>query len=278
MVAQGGTWSSEEEYMMGIDEAGRGPVLGHMVYGAALCPVSKEADCKNIGFVDSKKLDDKKRQVLFEKIKESDWLVWQAYSISPVTISNCMLRTSKYSLNAMSHDCAINMVRHYLNLGVNITQLYVDTVGVEEVYQSKLEKLFPAMKIVVCKKCDDIYPICSAASICAKVTRDEKIENWEFAEPGLEVKDRAWNSGYPGDAKCKDWLEENKVPVFGLPSIARFSWQTVKDLLQDSTKVEWREDDEDDATQMTLSFAPQAKRQKRFRYFNERQLSLVESF
>ena len=67
-------------------------------------------------------------------------------------------------------------------------QLYVDTVGVESYYQEKLQRLFPSMKaqikhnvleitsavplrvqIVVCKKCDDIYPICSAASICAKV-------------------------------------------------------------------------------------------------------------
>jgi ribonuclease H2 subunit A len=157
--------------MMGIDEAGRGPVLGNMTYGAALCPVPREQDTKNIGFVDSKKLDDKKRQVLFKKIKETDWLLWHVCSISPISISNAMMRESKkYSLNAMSHDCAIGMVKHFLNQGVNITQLYVDTVGIESYYQDKLQQLFPSMKIVVCKKCDDIYPICSAASICAKAS------------------------------------------------------------------------------------------------------------
>ena len=120
----------------------------------------------------------------------------------------------------MSHDCAIGMVQEMLDRGINITQvsplsslsllntrnharrqLYVDTVGVESIYQDKLQKLFPSMKVlsllpqltlellqpsyfcnspssslpfvtlqvVVCKKCDDLYTICSAGSICAKV-------------------------------------------------------------------------------------------------------------
>ena len=99
------------------------------------------------------------------------------------------------------------------------------------------------VQIVVCKKCDDIYPICSAASICAKVTRDEETENWNFPEPSLQqTVERNWGSGYPGgtspktvvlpklrssecapcsDAKCKEWLMKNYDPVFAFPSFAR---------------------------------------------------------
>ena len=180
----------------------------------------------------------------------------------------------------MSHDCAIGMVKHMLSRGVNITQLFVDTVGVESYYQDKLQKIFPSMKIIVCKKCDDLYPICSAASICAKVTRDRQTESWIFPEPGLqETVDRNWGSGYPGDAKCKEWLKNNYDPVFAFPSFARFSWSTVKELAEESggVKVEWRDEDDDDPQQLALSFVPNKKR-KRHRFFNERKLQAVESF
>merc|ERR1712072_1449950 len=133
------------------------------------------------------------------------------------------------------------------------------------------------MKIVVCKKCDDIYPICSAASICAKVTRDEQVAAWEFPEVGMETMDRNWGSGYPGDPKCKEWLQGKFDPVFGLPNFARFSWSTVAELAKGAgVKVDWKDDDEDDATQLALSFVPEKKRQKRFRFFRDRQLTTVE--
>lgn len=53
--------------------------------------------------------------------------------------------------------------------GVQLTELYVDTVGKEDYYQDKLERLFPDLKIVVTSKADVKFPIVSAASICAKV-------------------------------------------------------------------------------------------------------------
>ena len=81
----------------------------------------------------------------------------------------CALALCRYNLNAQSHDAAISLVQRVLDRGVNLRYLYVDTVGDPERYQAKLEGLFPMLNVLVAKKADSLYPVVSAASICAKV-------------------------------------------------------------------------------------------------------------
>jgi ribonuclease HII len=80
-------------------------------------------------------------------------------------------------------------------------QVYIDTVGDAERYAAKLSGVFPGLKFTVCPKADALYPIVSAASIVAKVTRDTWIQR---AQARLFPNgDGKLGSGYPGQqASC----------------------------------------------------------------------------
>jgi len=77
------------------------------------------------------------------------------------------------------------------------------------------------------------------------VARDKCLRNWVFSESknndDLEITSE-WGSGYPGDAVTKKFLRDNLDPVFGFPSIVRFSWKTAETLIHDKgVKVEFEE-------------------------------------
>ncbi len=86
-----------------------------------------------------------------------------------------------------------------LDAGVNVAEVYVDTVGDAEQYTRRLNERFAGIKCLAKAKADRDFPIVSAASICAKVTRDTQLRDWAF-EPGLTHTGRAFGCGYPGGA------------------------------------------------------------------------------
>nr|CAD2199650.1 unnamed protein product [Meloidogyne enterolobii] len=136
--------------ILGIDEAGRGPVLGPMVYGCAIVPADKMEDLKSL--------------VCYIFITHC----------SSRTISAQMQLRTRLSLNEISHNCIIGLIQHALQ-----RIYFVDLVGVkEETFQHFLQSHFPSIKITVSKKADSIFPIVGAASIFAKVTRDRRVSNW----------------------------------------------------------------------------------------------------
>ncbi|PUU76489.1 ribonuclease HII-domain-containing protein [Tuber borchii] len=226
------------EVILGVDEAGRGPVLGPMVYAVAYCLKSDNPMLREHKFDDSKKLTHTLRTNLLQTLTTPDTtlhrnLGWSTISLSPRDISSGMLRSSSsstYNLNAQAFDATAALITAVLAGGVNVREIYVDTVGTASTYQSKLLKLFPNIAITVSKKADSIYPIVSAASVCAKVTRDAAIE--VLVPEGEEI-----GSGYPGDEKTKGWLKRGMDPVFGWEvGMARFSWATAKDMLEGGGK------------------------------------------
>ncbi|CDS02127.1 hypothetical protein, partial [Sporisorium scitamineum] len=172
--------------VLGVDEAGRGPVLGPLVYGIAYCPVSYQDGLKQIGFADSKALTAERRDTLLSALIDDDThLGWSVRVMSPQDISAGMLRRRPINLNAQSSAATVSLIAAVLESGVDLTEIYVDTVGDPKSYSKLLSSHFPRhphIKWTVTSKADAIYPIVGAASIAAKVTRDRCIEVWKYAE------------------------------------------------------------------------------------------------
>ncbi|VDM52825.1 unnamed protein product [Angiostrongylus costaricensis] len=216
-IERSGSWKgfgSGAPCILGIDEAGRGPVLGPMVYGCAASPLDCENELKELGVADSKALTETKREEIFtDMCTNKSTMQIVAYAVcclSPQHISTSMLRRRKCSLNEISH---------------------MDTVGPKATYQLMLEKLFPGIAVTVTEKADALFPIVSAASVAAKVTRDHLLRTWKFSEHGVNVPSDGYGSGYPGDPSTKKFLVESLDPVFGYSSLVRFSWKTAEILL-----------------------------------------------
>jgi len=98
------------------------------------------------------------------------------------------------------------------------------------------------IEIIVESKADFNHPVVSAASICAKVTRDQVLREWKFPEANKEF-DNEYGCGYPSDPKAKAWLRRNLDPVYGFPTLVRYSWKTCTTILEDhKINVDWKDD------------------------------------
>ena len=256
--------------VLGVDEAGRGPVIGPMIYGVYYLPVEIHHSLltKTYHFDDSKVLTPEVRARLMKAIctKSTDLYEscgWAIRSLSARDIGAGMLKNGgSYNLNAQAMDATVELIRGVLEKGVNLTEIYVDTIGQPVVYQRKLERIFPTIKITVEKKADSLYPCVSAASVVAKVTRDVSCEKLyeEYAKlVGEEGESVGWGSGYPSDARCVSWLKQSIDPTFGWGSECRFSWGTVKDMLDlkggPGTKVDWPAVGDEDNMQLSSYFS-----------------------
>ena len=245
--------NKDAKVVLGVDEAGRGPVLGPMVYGVAYCLEGFHDLLKSqYGFAESKELKDSVRQTLFRLWHDPEHELyknvgWATRTMTAKDISNGMLRSvsscGPYNLNEQAQDTTIQLIREVLAKGVSVSAIFIDTVGPPAVYQAKIQRIFPGIAITVTKKADSLFPVVSAASVAAKVTRDM---NLHWFNKNMDVfKGKLLGSGYPSDPNTIKWLNESVDAVFGWPfGLLRFSWQTAKDSLERSRAAKVTYEDE----------------------------------
>ncbi|NOZ83171.1 MAG: ribonuclease HII [Euryarchaeota archaeon] len=191
----------------GVDEAGRGPVLGSMIIACITCTEDEIAELERLGVRDSKKLTPARREQIFEALSSYRWKIEE---VTPEEIDR-RFEAGK-SLNAIQ----IEAVRRLL-AAMKPDVAYIDSIG-----RSRCRSLSAHCRVIVESRADERYPVVSAASIIAKVLRDRKLE-----ELRREYGD--FGSGYPSDPKTLAFLKSHYPQ---LPHFVRRSWSTVRRLAQ----------------------------------------------
>ena len=170
---------ADRGYLCGIDEVGRGPLAGPVVAGAVILP----KDCEILYLNDSKKLSEKKRELLYDEIMEKA-IATGIGMVGPERIDEINILQATYEAMRMA----------IASLQVKPDLLLNDAVTIPQV-------MIPQVPII---KGDAKSVSIAAASIIAKVTRDRMMVQYAEWFPGYEF---ASNKGY-GSAKHIAALKE----------------------------------------------------------------------
>ncbi|NOZ76614.1 MAG: ribonuclease HII [Euryarchaeota archaeon] len=164
----------------GIDEAGRGPVIGPLVVAAFQCREGEVGDLESLGVRDSKKLSPRRREELFDVLVEG--YAAEVVKLSPRELDACLMGGG--SLNRLEGERFGELVNR-LEAGT----VYIDCADVDpENFRAHISRVLERdCRLVIAHRADERYPVVSAASIIAKVERDRELESLREEYGGQRV-------------------------------------------------------------------------------------------
>lgn len=169
----------------GIDEVGRGPLAGPVVAGAVILP----KDCTILYINDSKKLSEKKRELLYEEIMDKAVSVGIGI-VSPGRIDDINILQATYEAMRMAIEQLEVKPDILLNDAVHIPNVSIKQIGII--------------------KGDAKSVSIAAASIVAKVTRDRMMVEYDKLYPGYGF---ARNKGYGSEEHIKALKEKGNCCI-----------------------------------------------------------------
>jgi ribonuclease HII len=212
-----------QKIVAGLDEAGRGPVIGPLVIG---CVMYREEDLpilEEIGVDDSKKLSPKHRTHLAEQIKGS----CLAHKVKVITAEeiNKLHFLAKLTLNQIE-ERAFAALLNEMTPRPDI--IYLDACDTKEdrfgrTIQAQLK--FKPDRVVSKHRGDAIFKVVGAGSILAKTVRDSVIEEYQRQYGDL-------GSGYPSDPKTRNFLNAYYREHRDFPPIVRTWWKTAENIVK----------------------------------------------
>ncbi len=222
--------------VIGIDEAGKGPVLGSMFIGFSIINLAKLDDLndyqellKSFGVDDSKKISPKKRNAIYQKLKDN--MDMKYVQLTPAIIDG----NNAAGGNLLELEIR-GMIQILDDEEPDLVIVDAPTAKPDKFGNDLLKRLKFDCKIISENKADSKYSVVGAASIIAKELREQEVEQIKInVAKLLEGKSKIVDpgSGYPADPKTKAFLKEHyKNKEFDF--IFRKSWQTYKNLAGDS--------------------------------------------
>ena len=210
--------------VLGIDEAGKGPVVGPLVIAGALFESEDTSELSKIGVKDSKLLSPQKREELFKKIKKIA-VSYKIIKVEPREIDERFyVNTNLNQLEAIKFAEIIN------ELKPDVAIIDTPTKNTKS-FENYLKKFLNHDCVLKCENFADLNHVeVGAASILAKVTRDREIKRIE-KEIGEKI-----GAGYPSDPttikfvekafKFKKWLNHVRKTWFTFQRIKEEKEQT----------------------------------------------------
>ncbi|MBI4015647.1 MAG: ribonuclease HII [Candidatus Aenigmarchaeota archaeon] len=203
--------------LLGIDEAGRGAVVGPLVIGGVVIEETDEKKLKEMGAKDSKLLTPLQREKLEIKIKAvvKDFVL---IKISAQQIDE--MRAAKKNLNRIEAEKMAEIIKVF---GPDTAVVDAPQVSTEKFKAYLLAMAKNHTKIIAENYADKNWPVVSAASILAKVERDREIEQIK------KLVGVNFGVGYPHDSRTIEFVKKCLKEKKNLEWI-RHSWETVREL------------------------------------------------
>lgn len=218
-------------FIAGIDEAGRGPIIGPLVIVCAAIPEKNIDILKENNVKDSKLLSEKQRGEIFKNIQYL--LKYEVIIVSPLEIDEAV-NSKKYNLNWLEADKAADLLNKMdIKLDNEINKAIIDCPSTNiNSYKEYIKELIDNkdIELIIEHKADLNHLIVGAASIIAKETREKEL---------LKYKKKYkidFGSGYPSDPKTKEFIKNNWNKK-EYQHLFRKSWQTYKDLADNKNQL-----------------------------------------
>jgi len=211
-----------DSLQLGIDEAGRGPVIGALFISGVVIDSNGAQELFEQGARDSKKLSKEKREELYPVIEDkSDWICSLEVKASEIDFER-----QRISLNELEAQKMAKIISKALEQDFELDRIVMDLPDPNaEKFLSRLRKYVDIPEEVEVKAehgADDNYAVCSAASIIAKVNRDNQVSRLS-KENKIDLK-----TGYPHEKKVQEYLRDVMKEEGEYPDFVRTSWETAE--------------------------------------------------
>jgi ribonuclease HII len=204
--------------VLGVDEAGRGPVIGPLVIAGMMLDEKDLPELEKLKVKDSKLLTPKQRELLAKKLRK---FRHEVIIIPPDEIDQAVKGDDGLNLNWLEARKTAEIINE-----LKPDKAIIDSPSPNtKAYKSYVRDYLHDKKteIIAEHKADVKYPVVSAASIIAKSTREEEVRKIE------KIVGQSIGSGYPSNPICRQFLEANWDRY---PDIFRKSWASYKRVIK----------------------------------------------